>query len=57
LSNILRSNKHLVSLDLRWNELTDKGARHILNGLKDNPNLCYLELNGNNVSNEILHEV
>jgi len=44
----------LASLDLRWNELTDKGGKHILAGIKDNTTLCYLELNGNNINNDIL---
>lgn len=53
-SNALKSNKVLLSLDLRWNDLGEEGGRLILDALQENRALLYLELNGCNIPENLL---
>ena len=44
-------------MDLRWNELGNEGAKHILGGLKKNTTIGNIELTGNNISEENLRVI
>ena len=50
-------NKNLKSIDLRWNELGNKGGKFLLEAIKDNESIVNLEINGNNISDNIRDEI
>lgn len=39
----------MLSLDLRWNDLRDKGGKELESAIRDNKALLYLDLNGTNI--------
>ncbi|XP_040205256.1 leucine-rich repeat-containing protein 34 [Rana temporaria] len=51
-SYVLRQNSFIAGLDLRFNNLTDKGAVHIANFLQEGGSLFYLNLMGNDIETD-----
>ena len=52
LSELLKTNKSLQILDLGDNNITDIGAKYLLNALKLNCNLTCINVEGNDISPE-----
>lgn len=57
LANLLVASPSLLTLNLSFNELGNKGASTLIEGLKKNGHLIRLELNGNNISEAIQDEI
>lgn len=57
LANLLVASPSLSVLNLSFNELGNKGASTLMEGLKKNSRLVRLELNGNNISDAIQEEI
>ena len=57
LANLLIASQSLNSLNLSFNELGNKGASTLIEGLKKNSHLIRIELNGNNISDAIQEEI
>lgn len=57
IANIIRNNYVLTSIDLRWNEIGNTGAKAILTALKDNPNIISCETSGNGIDDNLSREI
>lgn len=57
LSNSVRNNKYLLSLDLKWNELGTKGGMTLKRALDGNDTLIYLDVNGNNIPEDVFDDI
>jgi len=53
LADLIKSNKAIKRLDLRWNDLTRQGAQNIVLALQSNSIIHYLDLAGNKGVEEI----
>jgi hypothetical protein len=54
----LRGNNILISLDLRWNDISNQDTKAILAALEENSMIASLELRGGNqVSEDILNKL
>ncbi|KAM4605968.1 leucine-rich repeat-containing protein 34-like [Polymixia lowei] len=49
LSRCLRNSTCVTGLDVRYNNITDEGARHLADLLQENSALCSLDLMGNDI--------
>jgi Leucine Rich repeat len=57
LARSLRSNSHLRTLDLRWNDLGNEGARALKDALTANSTLETMLLSGNKVDQCLLENI
>lgn len=57
LAGLFVANQSINSMNLSFNELGNKGASTLIDGLKKNNHLIRLDLNGNNVSDAIQEEI
>lgn len=44
-------------MDLGWNNITNEGAKHLISSLNENKTMLYLELNGNNITKDLLTSI
>lgn len=57
LASLLIANQSINTLNLSFNEIGNKGASSLIEGLQKNNHLIRLDLNGNNVSESITEEI
>lgn len=57
ISKILKDSQSIMYIDLRWNDISNEGAKNILTNLQRNTIIQELNLIGNKVSGETLAEI
>lgn len=57
LARLISENQSINSINLAFNEIGNKGASTLLDGLKKNSHVIRLDLNGNNIGDGIQMEI
>ena len=55
IADLIRNNKTIKRIDLRWNDLGRQGASVILQAVQESTMIQYVDLTGNKGTEEVAH--
>ncbi len=54
IADLIRANKTLKKLDLKWNDIGRQGGSYILQAMQENTMIQYIELTGNKGTEDVI---